>query len=101
MSFNFDLGGSKKRGVVKEGVTKDTRNVMVEEAASINEGGSKKMSAAKGGGFERTTVQPERVGVSKLVQPRNPFFIVKLRTKAKMHLLLVPTKFLKDQMLDL
>ncbi|KAK4848124.1 hypothetical protein QYF36_009532 [Acer negundo] len=64
------FGGSKKRGVVKEGVTKDTRNVMVEEAASINEdnddlpvnfdsGGSKKMSAAKGGGFERTTVQQE------------------------------------------
>ena len=43
------------------------------------------MSTAKSGGFERTTVQPERVGVSKLVQPRNPFFIVRLRTKAKKH----------------
>ncbi|KAK0580364.1 hypothetical protein LWI29_001081 [Acer saccharum] len=94
-------GGSKKRVVVKEGVSKDTRNVMAEEAAAINEGGSKKMSTAKSGGFERTTVQPERVGVSKLVQPRNPFFIAKLRTKAKKHLLLVPSRFLKDHMLDL
>ena len=38
MSFNFDSGGSKKRGVVKEGVSKGTRNVMVEEAAAINDG---------------------------------------------------------------
>ncbi|KAK3219441.1 hypothetical protein Dsin_013411 [Dipteronia sinensis] len=94
-------GGSNKRVVVKEGVSKDNRNVMVEEAAAINEGGSNKMSTAKSGGFERTTVQPERVGVSKLVQPRNPYFIVKLRTRTKKHLLLVPTKILKDHKLDL
>ncbi|KAK4847730.1 hypothetical protein QYF36_005166 [Acer negundo] len=93
-------GGSKKRVVVKEGVSKDTRNVMAEEAAAIKEGGSKKMSSAKSGGFERTTVQP-RVGMSKLVQPRNPFFGVGLRTKAKKLLLLVPSRFLKDHMLDL
>ena len=45
------------------------------------------MSTAKSGGFERTIVKSERVGMSKLVQPRNPFFIAKLRTKAKKHLL--------------
>ncbi|KAK2665204.1 hypothetical protein Ddye_003778 [Dipteronia dyeriana] len=74
-------GGSKKMDIVKEGGSKQNHNVVVAEAAAINEG--------------------KAFDVSNFVQPRNPYFIAKLRTRTKKNLLLVPTKILKDHKLDL
>ncbi|KAL5790812.1 hypothetical protein ACOSQ2_005700 [Xanthoceras sorbifolium] len=106
-------GGSKRRAVVKEGGSKQTSDVMVVEAATVmrknkdqkksseSNGGSKGTSDAKDGGFERTTFKSEKVDVSKYVQPRNPHFIAKLRKGTKKHLLLVPSKVIKQYKLDL
>ncbi|KAI9182702.1 hypothetical protein LWI28_028032 [Acer negundo] len=73
--------GSKKRVIVKEGSSKQNHNVVVAEAAAIN----------KGKAFD----------VSNFVQPRNPHFIAKLRTKTKKNLLHVPSKVLERHNLDL
>ncbi|KAK3195626.1 hypothetical protein Dsin_026936 [Dipteronia sinensis] len=74
-------GGSKKMDIVKEGGSKQNHNVVVAEAAAIN----------KGKAFD----------VSNFVQPRNPYFIAKLRTRTKKHLLHVPSKVLERHNLDL
>ncbi|KAK4848020.1 hypothetical protein QYF36_008240 [Acer negundo] len=73
--------GSKKRVIFKEGSSKQNHNVVVAEAAAIN----------KGKAFD----------VSNFVQPRNPHFIAKLRTKTKKNLLHVPSKVLERHNLDL
>ncbi|TXG64441.1 hypothetical protein EZV62_011435 [Acer yangbiense] len=80
-SVNFDSEGSKKMVIVKEGGSKQNHNVVVAEAAAINEG--------------------KAFDVSNFVQPRNPHFIAKLRTKTKKNLLHVPSKVLERHNLDL
>ncbi|KAK4849166.1 hypothetical protein QYF36_021624 [Acer negundo] len=63
--------------IVKEGGSKQNHNVVVAEAAAINTG--------------------KAFDVSNFVQPRNPHFIAKLRTRTKKNLLHVPSKVLERQ----